>query len=92
MENEHDVLFAAIVAEAEFVRLLTNHPGQVEIRRHGSYWQRGHESSTWYQSGIKTVILSALLPARQGASWQGNCSSSVCGHRFSIQDVAATLG
>jgi hypothetical protein len=37
MESDYHVLLAAIVAEAEFVRLLANYPGQFEIRGYGSY-------------------------------------------------------
>jgi hypothetical protein len=46
MESQHHMPFSAVVAEPELVRLLANHAGQLEIRRHGSYRQSGHESST----------------------------------------------
>jgi hypothetical protein len=46
MKGDYHVLFAAIVAEAKFVRLFPNCPGQFEIRGYGSHRQCRHESST----------------------------------------------
>jgi hypothetical protein len=44
------------------VRPFTDYPRQFEIRGHGSHRQCRHESSTWHESGIKSVILVVLPP------------------------------
>src|SRR6185437_10306972 len=66
MEGQYHVLLAAIVAEAEAVRLLAYHSRQLEIGRHGAHPQCGHETSLELTEG-RTIILTSGLEQGQGS-------------------------